>query len=161
MVKSMKRKFIKCLCIALTFLALSTSFIPVYAVETMSIGSVPASNGIITPFYANCDSCSATFTVIDPGEAHFAVVYNAKPDVFTQAKVTVKIEKRFLGLFWTTVDIGEPNNEWIAYSNSTDGRFYNVEIDGSGTYRATYTVEFRGVGGTVDIIEDSIECKYS
>jgi len=39
------------------------------------------------------------FRVLDPGEAHVGVTYNAKSDVFTQAKVTVKIQKKFLGLF--------------------------------------------------------------
>ena len=90
------------------------------------------------------------------------VDYFAKSAVFTEAKLTVKIQKRFLAFFWNTVDIGEPNNEWVAYSTDVDGRFYNYfPVDGKGTYRAIFTVEISGTSGETDIIEETINCTYN
>ena len=116
----------------------------------------------ITPRFTNTNQCDFTFQVLAPGEAHVAVGYNAKSDVFTGAKLTVKIQKKFLLLFWNTVDIGEPNNEWVAYSDDTDGNFYNYfPVDGKGTYRAVFTVEISGTSGETDIIEETINCTYN
>lgn len=116
----------------------------------------------ITPRFTNTNQCDFTFQVLDPGEAHVAVTYNAKRDVFTEAKLTVKIQKRFLAFFWNTVDIGEPNNEWVAYSNEIIGDFYNYfPVDGTGTYRAVFTLEISGTSGETDIIDDTIECTYN
>lgn len=116
----------------------------------------------VTPRFTNCNQCNFMFRVLDPGEAHVGVTYNAKSDVFTQAKVTVKIQKKFLGLFWTTVDIGTTNDEWVAYSTAINGQFYNYfNVDGTGTYRAVFCVEIYGTSGAVDIIENTIEYKYT
>ena len=116
----------------------------------------------VTPRFTNCDQCNFIFRVLDPGEAHVGVTYFAKSNVFTQAKLTVKIQKKFLGLFWRTVDIGTTNDEWIAYSNDVYGEFYNYfSVDGTGTYRAVICLEIYGTSGAVDTIEDTIEYKYT
>ena len=116
----------------------------------------------ITPRFTNCNQCNFVFQVLDPGEAHVAVTYNAKADVFTQAKLTVKIQKKILGLFWTTVDIGTTNDEWVAYSTAINGQFYNYfSVNGTGTYRAVFCVEMYGISGVVDTIENTIEYKYT
>lgn len=116
----------------------------------------------VTPRFTNCNYCNFIFQVLDPGEAHVSVRYSAKADVFTQAKLTVKIQKKFLGLFWTTVDIGTTNDEWVAYSTDINGQFYNYfNVDGTGTYRAVFCVEMYGTSGVVDTIEDTIEYKYT
>ena len=116
----------------------------------------------IMPYYTNCNKCSLSFTVSDPGEAHVGITYNAKSDVFSEARVTVKIQKKFLGLFWKTVDIGLTNNEWTDSSTNINGYFYNsFDVDGTGTYRAIFTVQIIGTDGSVDLIEETIESKYS
>lgn len=137
---------------------------PVYASDLSSLSDMHLIGSELeaSPFYVNCSKCSTTFTVADPGQAHVGVTYNAKADVFTQAKVTVQIQKKFLGLFWKTVDINETNNEWVAYSSSVNGYFYKTfDVEGTGTYRAKFTIIMYGTNGTSDIIEDTIECKYS
>ncbi|MBQ2884477.1 MAG: hypothetical protein IJE43_12010 [Alphaproteobacteria bacterium] len=117
---------------------------------------------LVMPRFSNCSKCVVTFTVSDPNTAYVGVTYNAYSDTFVQAKVTVQIQKKFLGLFWTTVDIGYSNNEWVDYSSAVNGYFYNsFTIDGTGTYRANFVVEIEGKDGSVDVIEDSIERKYS
>ena len=116
----------------------------------------------VTPRFTNCNYCNFIFQVLDPGEAHVSVRYSAKADVFTQAKLTVKIQKKILGLFWNTVDIGAANDEWIAYSNAVFGEFYNnFSVDGTGTYRAVICLEVYGTSGVVDTIEDTLEFRYS
>jgi hypothetical protein len=121
-----------------------------------------AADDQISPYYNNCYGCSCTFAVTDTGEAHVNVTYHAINDAFSEARVTVKIQKRFLGIFWKTVDIGLPNNEWIDTSTDINGVFYNsFDVDGTGTYRAIFTVEIIGIDGSVDVIEDTIESKYS
>ena len=121
-----------------------------------------SANDGISPYYTNCNKCSLSFTVADPGEAHVGVTYNAKNDVFKEARVTVKIQKKFLLFFWQTVDIGFANNEWTDSSTNVNGYFYNsFDVDGTGTYRAIFTIQIIGINGSVDLIEETIESKYS
>ena len=121
-----------------------------------------SSNSGISPRFTNCEVCDFTFSVLDPGEAHVLVTYDSRASVFVQAKLTVKIQKKFLGLFWKDVDIGMTNNEWIEYSYDVDGRFYNYfPVDGTGTYRAVFLLEMHGTTGVSDEIEDTIEFRYS
>lgn len=116
----------------------------------------------IVPYWDNTDQFTFNFEVYAPGTAYVEATYAAKAEVFTQAKITVKIQKRFLGVFWKTVDIGEPNKEWVAYSNAVSGVFQNsFAVDGTGTYRAVFTLEIFSSGGTTDVIEDTMETKYS
>ena len=84
-----------------------------------------AADDQITPYYTNCNECSWSFSIIDPGEAHINITYSAKSEVFSEARITVKIQKRFLGFFWKTVDIGLADNEWTATSTNVYGYFYN------------------------------------
>jgi hypothetical protein len=92
--------------------------------------------------------------------ADFMVSYIGNPDTFTVAKLTVTFEKRFLGAFWRTVDIGTENNEWIAYNADQRGEFYDyVTLDGTGTYRANFKLEIFG-HDTIDVIEETIACTY-
>lgn len=113
-----------------------------------------------TPRLSNLNECSLSF-VIDSGKAHVAVAYTGMVDTFTQIKATVKIQKRFLMVFWNDVDIGEPNNEWVATSTDSDGCLIGeFDITKSGTYRAVFTIEVYGTGGEVDVIEDTIGCTY-
>ena len=147
-------KKIMCMLFALLF-AFSCTF-PVAAQESSS-NETP-----VSPRLSHCSMCLTTFAVDDPGVGSIAVQYSGYPATFVEAKVTIQIQKKFLGLFWKTVDIGYANNEWIAYSSAVSGTFRNTfSLDGTGTYRAKFKVEILGTDGTVDVIEDTIERKYS
>ena len=144
-----------------TLMAVILLFLNCTSLVTSASAVVDTETGI-SPYLTNCYECAFTFSAAYEGQAQVAVSYVAKSEVFTQAKLTVKIQKRFLGLFWTTVDIGEPNNEWIAYCYDVYGDFYNsFPLESTGTYRAVFTVEFSGTTGEVDVIEDTIESKYN
>lgn len=152
----MKRNVRKLMCMMFAVLLAFSYTLPVVAQES-------ATNEIaVMPRLSHCSMCLTTFAVDDPGVGNVAVQYSGYPSTFVEAKVTIQIQKKFLGLFWKTVDIGYANNEWIAYSSAVSGTFRNTfSLDGTGTYRAKFKVEIRGGDGTVDVIEDTIERKYS
>ena len=117
-------------------------------------------NSGVAPCLDNAHTFSMAFVVIDPGVADFMVSYNGNPDTFMVAKLTVTFEKRFLGVFWRTVDIGLENNEWVEYNTDLRGDFYDdVTMDGTGTYRANFKLEIFGPD-TVDVIEKTMQCQY-
>ena len=116
----------------------------------------------ISPRLDNCYGASMSFAVIDPGVADFSVSYEGNPTTFVHAKLTVTFEKRILGVIWRTVDIGTTNNEWVAFSGELQDIFYDfVTMDGAGTYRANFKLEILGIDGSIDVIEKSIDCRYS
>lgn len=72
-----------------------------------------------------------------------------------RADLNVKIEKRSLLVFWNDVA------EWNASSTETDGYFSHVfALDGSGMYRATFTLTVTGNNGTQDVVTETIKSKY-
>lgn len=74
---------------------------------------------------------------------------------FVRADLNVKIEKRSLLVFWNDVA------EWNASSTETDGCFSHVfALDGSGMYRATFTLVITGSDGTQDVVTETIKSKY-
>ena len=136
--------------------------ISILATNNIAILATQVEDDQISPRYTNTEMCSLAFTVVAPGEAHINITYNGISGVFREARATVKIQKRFLLIFWNTVDIGLPNNEWTATSTDREGYFYNCfDVDGTGTYRAIFTVEIIGTDGSVDLIEETREDKYS
>ena len=152
----MKKNVKKMMCMIFALILAFSCTLPVAAQES-SNNEIP-----VAPRLSHCSRCVTTFAVDDPGVATVAVRYSGYQATFVEAKVTIQIQKKFLGLFWKTVDIGYTNNEWIAYSNELSGSFHNTfSIDGTGTYRAKFKIEIRGTDGTVDVIEDVIERKYS
>lgn len=152
----MRKNMKKFVCVTFALLLAFSCTIPVMAqVNT-------ANETGITPRYSHCSRCTTMFSIDDAGVAAVSVRYIGYEDTFSQAKVTVQIQKRFLGLFWKTVDIGYANDEWVAYSTEVNGLFYNTfSVNGTGTYRANFIVEIQGTDGTVDVIEDTIEHKHS
>ena len=115
----------------------------------------------VTPRWTNCDQYAFTFTINDSGIAHVNINYTGDSNKFAEARLTVQLEKRFLLVFWNTVDIGYTNNEWTETSTKLLGNFYNAfQLSDKGTYRAVMTLEIVGKDGSVDVIEDKIEYKY-
>ena len=73
-------------------------------------------------------------------------------DSFVRADLNVKVQKRFLLVFWNDV------YEWNASSTELNGEFYHeFELNGSGMYRAKMTLTITGNDGTVDILPFTIE----
>ncbi len=121
---------------------------------------IPAYADTPMPLMEHCDSCIINF-VIDEGIAYVLVDYVGQYDSFTQVRVAIKIQKRFLGIFWTTVDIGYEDKTWVSYSTEIEGTFYNeIPLSEDGIYRAVFDIDFYGNNGLVDEINEKIECSY-
>ena len=147
----MKKSVKTTITILLTILLLWCGWTATYASE--------ANEGIM-PRLDYAYDFSMAFGVIDPGVADFFVSYNGNPNTFMVAKLTVTFEKKVLGLFWRTVDIGTENNEWVGYNADLQGDFFDyVTLDGTGTYRANFRLEIMGADSS-DIIEESMTYKY-
>ena len=138
--KKISKKF---LLVLLSILMLLTS-IPVYAESEYQV----------MPRYANTNSSKFDFVASSSG-AYANVSYTGNSSTFSYARLTVKVEKSFLWVFWSTVD------EWTATSSDVMGSFYHVfSVSGSGNYRATFTLEVYGTNGSVDTLTETIESSY-
>lgn len=112
-----------------------------------------ASNEGVMPRLSHMEDGSFSFVPTKDG-GYVDVTYYGY-DSFVRADLTVEIEKRFLFVFWNEV------SSWSASSTQIDGEFYNtLPLDGSGKYRATFTLKITGNDGTVDTITDVIEGSY-
>lgn len=129
----------------------------VLVVATICTGILPLQTSAetgITPRFINTYDCNCRFLAAD-GEAMANVSYNAKNNVFSHATITIKIQKRFLGVFWSTIA------EWRQTRYEVNGTYYNsTPLEDTGTYRAVFTVEIYGIDGSVDTIEDKITSTY-
>ncbi len=122
--------------------------------------SATSSEPEIMPLFYNCNYCFLDF-YIDGGVGTVTVDYCANSQTFTQLRISVKIQKRTLGIFWTTVDIGTDDNTWTIYSTIDEYFIYErFPIESIGTYRAVFDLDFYGTGGTVDEIDDKLEFTY-
>lgn len=140
----MKKTMKTFLLIALSMLMCLTS-VPVYARE--------AENQIM-PRLSHMDDASFAFTATSSG-GYISVEYTGYEPSFVSAKLTVKVEDRFLWVFWSEV------GTWTATSTDLYGIFsYVMPLNAPGTYRATFTLEVTGKDGTVDVITDTIESAY-
>ena len=117
----------------------------VYALPTFAMEPAPR--------LTNIDSAITTFGVVN-NIAEVTVDYIGRADNFSRAEVSVKVEKKFLLLFWKDVA------EWTSSSTDVNGFIVGTcTADGSGTYRATITLTIYGKNGVNDVIEDVIETK--
>ena len=105
----------------------------------------------INPRLSHTENGSFTFAATND-IGYICVTYYGYPS-FVRADLNVKVQKRFLLVFWNDV------YEWNASSTEMDGIFdhqFNI-TNGSGMYRAQFTLLVTGNDGTVDTITSTIE----
>lgn len=125
----------------------------VFCMSGISAFASEADNGI-SPRLSHVGSGAFSFVANENG-GHVDISYEGYKSSFVQAKVTVKLEKRFLLVFWNEIDT------WTASSTEVWGDFvHTFALNGKGTYRATMTLEVTGIDGTVDVISDVMESTY-
>ena len=90
MKKQVKRIFVAILIMCLMIVPLS----PVYAAV--------ADGSEIMPMYNNVSSASANISINNSGKLTISYRYVGSSSVTTKAVITTYIEKKTLGLFWTT-----------------------------------------------------------
>lgn len=129
--------------------------VAVLLIAVLSMASITAfaSDNAISPRLSHTSNANFSFAATANG-GYFDVTYYGY-DSLVRADLTVKIEKQFLFFFWTEVAT------WSASNTDIDGDFYDIiPLDGSGTYRATFTLKVTGNDGTVDTITSEIKSKY-
>ena len=138
------KKTLKSTILVMLSLLMCLASMPVYATE---------SENQIMPRLSHMADASFSFDATS-SVGYIYATYTGYSASFVSAKLTVKIEKRFLWAFWN--DVGT----WTSTSTDLDGVFYyEMSLNGSGTYRATFTLEVTGTNGTVDVVESVIESK--
>ena len=141
----MKKSFKLLLPLLLSCVLLCMSIVPAYA------DSQP------TPRFTNTIGCDMAF-VVNANGAHFSVSYEAIEETFLQAKLTVKLEKKVLGLFWTQVGDTWTSDYCYDYLGYISGI---LPASGKGTYRATFKLTVYGNQGIADVIDHTIDARYS
>ena len=112
-----------------------------------------ASAAAIEPRLSHVKKMDFAFTASEAGGQ--LEIYTVAYDSFERMDVNVKLQKRFLLVFWSDVD------EWNASSTNPKAILTHVfTLNGTGTYKATLTATVTGSDGTVDIITETIESKY-
>lgn len=126
----------------------------------MGVFAVSASAAEIEPYLNNTSSTTTLFNINSKGVG--TVTYSCSGDSnFTRVNIVCYVEKKTLGLFWSRVETGTNNNEWIDSSNRnpyTGTRTFTLKD--KGTYRAVVTYTVEGTGGPDDVITSKVEDKY-
>ena len=100
--------------------------------STTNVVAIAANEGI-DPRLTHTDSGSFSFAAED-NVGYIGVTYYGY-DSFARADLNVKVQKRFLWVFWNDV------YEWNASSTEINGDFYHeFDIEKSGMYRAQFTL---------------------
>ena len=104
----------------------------------------------ISPRLSHMESGGFAFSILD-NVGYIDVTYYGY-DSFVRADLNLKVQKRFLLVFWNDV------YEWNASSTEKNGYFYHeFDIEKSGTYRANFTLTVTGNDGTTDTVTFEIE----
>lgn len=128
----------------------------------LTVAAATVSDSGVMPRYNNTASTSTNFTITTAGKATITAIYNGHKGITTGARITSYIEKRTLGIFWSKVDIGQPNNEWVDISTDYADAFgHEFYLQDTGTYRATVVYEISGTGGATDVIDFDKTVTYS
>ena len=125
---------------------------------------VPAKAAVqdeIAPCYNNVVSVSSVASVSSSGVLKVTNSYNGDSSVTSKAVITTYIEKKTLGIFWSRVDIGQTDDEWVdtIYNYKYSGS-HSIQLPSTGTYRVTVEYVIYGSGGAADTITKEIEKNY-
>ena len=108
----------------------------------------------IIPMFNNTAAANVTMGINSNGKMTITYNYTGFSGITTHAVVTSYIEKRTLGVFWTRVENGQTDNQWVDTLNgysATGTRTCNLSQ--TGTYRVTAIYKVYGSGGAADEIK--------
>lgn len=132
-----------------------TPLIAILLIAILSMTSVTAfaSDSAINPRLSHANNANFSFSATANG-GYFDVTYLGY-DSFVRADLTVTVEKSFLLFWWNEVDT------WSGSCTDLRGEFYDtIPLNGSGTYRASFTLKITGNDGTIDTITHEIKDNY-
>lgn len=134
---------------------ITKTLIGIMLIAVLSMTSITsfANEQGISPRLSHTSAANFSFSATANG-GYVDVTYYGY-DSFVRADLTVKVEKNFLLFWWNEVDT------WSTSSTEPEDMFsHTFALDGSGKYRATFTLTVTGNDGTVDTIPDVIESRY-
>lgn len=143
-------------------LALILVCVSVFTMFSVSASAVQAhAADIATPYFNNVSSAQSYAKVSESGKLTVTNTYEGRSNYVTKAVITTYVEKKVLGLFWTRVDIGTTDDEWVdtIYDHVYAGS-HSVQLSDKGTYRVSVEYVISGTGGTADVITDEITVEY-
>lgn len=111
--------------------------------------------------YNNTVMASSVASISDSGLLTVDNQFQGIRGKTTKGEITTYVEKRTLGFFWTRVDIGQPNNQWVdvVYDYLYDGT-HTFQLSNQGTYRITVVYVISGSGGDADTIRQTMTKTY-
>ena len=107
-----------------TLLVLCLSIVPFF-----SVSAAAATQEEVTPLYNNTASVTTAMNINSSGKMTISYQYSGYPSTTTKAVITTYIEKKTLGLFWSRVDIGTTDDQWVDTINDyryTGSRTYQL-----------------------------------
>ena len=114
---------------------------------------VPIKKADAATMYNNTTLASAVPSVNSSGQLDVVLSVDGIKGKTNRIEVELYVEKRILGIFWTKVDIGYPNNIWTdAVNNYMYRNTFSMLLPSTGTFRVTVTYTVSGTGGMSDII---------
>lgn len=131
---------------------ITKALVAILLIAILSMANVTAfaTDEIISPRLSHTEDGGFSFAARDNVGYIDATYYGY--DSFVRADLNVKVQKRFLLVFWNDV------YEWNESCTDLNGEFYHeFNIEKSGTYRANFTLTVTGNDGTSDIITSTIE----
>ena len=129
------------------------------AFSTVSYAATNDTNAVM-PRLNNTAIVDTGFVINDNGLATIKVSFVGYEGITTGATIKVKLQKRFLLVFWNDVDIGSYGN-MLQYEVTGDNFYksYSFSLP-KGTYRIQVEYEIRGSGGSADVLTEEIERTY-
>ena len=122
--------------------------------------SANTDNTEISPYLNNVVSTNTSFEIEDDGTAKIKVGFVGYKNITTGATIRIKIQKRFLLLFWRDVDLGTENNVWVHEVYVSNFEYIHQILLTKGTYRIQVEYQIRGSGGSTDTLSEEIERTY-
>ncbi len=125
--------------------------------------AIPAlAAGEITPYYNNTSNDQNSASVSESGVLSILNRHRGIEGTTSKVVITTYVEKKILGLFWSRVDIGQPDNQWVDTTyNINYSKTYTHQLTSTGTYRVTTIFIVSGTGGADDEIVRTSEVTYS
>lgn len=118
----------------------------------MSI-AVPIKKASAAIMYNNVNQATLDCSVSSSGQLSADLLVTGIKGKTTRIEVELYVEKRFLLVFWSRVDIGCPNNVWTDAVNAVNySHTFSTSLSSTGTYRTTVTYTVSGTGGSADVI---------
>lgn len=144
----------------LAFMLACVSLCMMFSVSSSAVVHAHASE-IATPYYNDLVTTDTAAVISSSGKLTARYSYDGAKDDITKAVITTYVEKKVLGLFWTRVDIGTTDNEWIdtIYDYAHTGS-HSTQLTSEGTYRVTFEFVIYGTDGSTDEITREKELEY-